>query len=233
LASCIMATANRRAFVPQAIQLFLRQDYPNRELIILDDGEESVADLIPDEERIRYLRLTQRFSMGTKHNMACEMAQGAVIVHWDDDDWQAEWRLSYQIGELLQQSPDTLCGLSRVLFYEPRSNRAWEYSYPGGRSWVLGATFCYRKRFWERNRFPDMNEGADTVFVWNLQNANVIAHQDSRFFVGTVHSHNTSPKRTETSGWRTLSSEEIRGLLNSQDWSFYERFGVQDSRHIT
>jgi hypothetical protein len=94
---------------------------------------------------------------------------------------------------------------------------------------VLGATFCYFKPFWEQNRFPDMNEGADTVCVWNLQNANVIAHQDNTFFVGTVHAHNTSPKRTETSGWRTLSGQDIRGLLDSQDWSFYERFGRQES----
>ena len=43
---------------------------------------------------------------------------------------------------------------------------------------MLGATFCYFKRFWKQHRFPNMNEGADTVFVWNLQNANVWAHQD-------------------------------------------------------
>jgi len=92
---------------------------------------------------------------------------------------------------------------------------------------VLGATFCYYKRFWEQHHFPDMNEGADTVFVWNLQNAKVLAHEDHTFYVGTVHAHNTSPKRTETSGWRPLFSHEIRGLLDEQDWSFYERFGSQ------
>ena len=37
LVSCIMPTANRRAFVPQAIHYFLQQDYPRRELIILDE----------------------------------------------------------------------------------------------------------------------------------------------------------------------------------------------------
>jgi hypothetical protein len=227
LVSCIMPTADRRAFVPQAINLFLRQDYPNRELIVIDDGADSVADLIPGDPCIRYVRLPQRISMGAKHNMACEMARGEVIVHWDDDDWNAGRRVSYQVGELRQHSPDTLCGLSRVLYYDPLGTRAWEYMYPGGgRPWVLGATFCYYKTFWERNRFPDMNEGADTVFVWNLQNANVLAHQDHTFYVGTVHAGNTSPKRTETSGWRPFSSQQIRSLLDDRDWSFYERFGA-------
>jgi hypothetical protein len=32
--SCIMPTANRRAFVPRAVVYFLRQDYPNKELVI-------------------------------------------------------------------------------------------------------------------------------------------------------------------------------------------------------
>jgi hypothetical protein len=228
LASCIMPTANRRALVPQAIRYFLRQDYPSRELIVLDDGVDSVADLIPQDERIRYLRLPQKLSMGAKHNMACEMAQGEIIVHWDDDDWSSPRRISYQVRELLEQSSDTvmdtLCGLSRVMFYDPRMQRAWEYKYPGGKPWVLGSTFCYYRRFWERHRFPNMNEGADTAFVWNLQNVNVRAHPDYTFHVGTVHSHNTSPKRTETIGWHPLSKEEIRRFLNDEDWSFYENF---------
>jgi glycosyltransferase involved in cell wall biosynthesis len=66
LVSCIMPTANRRAFVPRAIQYFLRQDYPEKELVILDDGEDSVADLIPADPRIRYLRETRRRTIGAK-----------------------------------------------------------------------------------------------------------------------------------------------------------------------
>ena len=43
LVSCIMPTASRRRFVPLAIRYFLSQDYPNKELLILDDGDDSVA----------------------------------------------------------------------------------------------------------------------------------------------------------------------------------------------
>ena len=57
LASCIMPTANRRRFVPEAIRYFLAQDYPNKELIVIDDGAAAVVDLIPENERIRYIRL--------------------------------------------------------------------------------------------------------------------------------------------------------------------------------
>lgn len=228
LVSCIMPTADRRPFISQALRHFLRQDYEKRELIVLDDGNDMVADLIPQDERIRYVRLPRRCSMGAKHNMACELARGEVIVHWDDDDWMSERRISYQLRELLPQPLFTLSGLSRLLFYDPRLNKAWEYIYPQGNlPWVAGATFCYYKRFWEEHRFPDMNEGADTVFVWNLQNVKVLAHQDHTFFVATVHSQNTSQKHTETCGWRPLSTEVIRKLLDDQDWAFYEGFALQ------
>ena len=66
--SCLLLTADRRRFVPGAIDRFLRQDYPDRELLILDDGVSPVGDLIPKDERIRYFRLEGRSSVGAKRN---------------------------------------------------------------------------------------------------------------------------------------------------------------------
>jgi glycosyltransferase involved in cell wall biosynthesis len=54
LASCIMPTYNRRHFVPQAIKYFLRQDYPHKELIILDDGTDKIRDLVLDFPEMQY-----------------------------------------------------------------------------------------------------------------------------------------------------------------------------------
>jgi hypothetical protein len=50
--------------VPLAIQNFLQQDYPNRELVILDDGQDSVADLSPPDSRVKYIRMTHRQTVG-------------------------------------------------------------------------------------------------------------------------------------------------------------------------
>jgi predicted O-methyltransferase YrrM len=222
LVSCLMPTANRRVFVAQAIRYFQRQDYPNRELIILDDGSQKVADLIPSDSRIRYVEMDRRQSMGAKHNLACELARGEVIVHWDDDDWMADWRLSYQVDSLLAQPANTLCGLTRVYFYDPAGDHAWEYIYPGNdRPWVLGSTFCYRREFSQAHRFPDMNEGADTIFVWGLRDAEVLAHGRHDFYVGVVHPANTSPKRTHDPAWHPVPVQAISDLL-AADYSFYE-----------
>ena len=68
LVSCVMPTRNRRGWVSQAIWYFLRQDYDPKELLILDDGDDSVVDLVPSDERIRYRRLDARLSLGAKRN---------------------------------------------------------------------------------------------------------------------------------------------------------------------
>jgi glycosyltransferase involved in cell wall biosynthesis len=64
LVFCTMPTFDRRNFLPRAITYFKRQDYPNKQLIIVDDGTDSVADLIPSDERIQYIRLPQRAEPG-------------------------------------------------------------------------------------------------------------------------------------------------------------------------
>lgn len=226
LISCIMPTANRRAFVPNAIRYFLRQDYANRELLILDDGSDSVSDLIPDDPRIRYVYLQDRRTLGAKHNLACQHARGDLIAHWDDDDWYARWRLSYQVAELLKHPPMTLVGLSRVLFYRPWDRCAWEYVCPSELfPWVCGNTLCYRKEFWKRNPFPDLDEGADTVFVSHLDRTCVISLANNRWLVAIVHSGNTSSKRTDDLAWRPVIAAEVRNLLASDIFLYDTSFG--------
>src|SRR5438067_1124522 len=100
LVSCIMPTRDRPRFVPQAISYFLRQDYEPRELIVIDDGDVPVADLVPTDPRIRYVRLDGRRALGAKRNIGCELAAGEFVAHWDDDDWNASHRLRSQVGAL-------------------------------------------------------------------------------------------------------------------------------------
>ncbi len=118
LVSCIMPTYNRRSFIGSAIQYFLRQDYANLELIIVDDGTDSIADLIPaDHPSISYYRLEKKITLGAKLNMACSYAQGQIIVHWDDDDWYSPGRVTYQVHELDAANVD-ICGINKLLYLD-------------------------------------------------------------------------------------------------------------------
>ena len=211
-----MPTCNRRLFVPFAIEDFLRQDYPDRELIILDDGMDAIGDLMPVDSRIRYIRLDRKHSIGAKRNIACEEARGDIIVHWDDDDWAAPWRVRHQVAALSAVGAD-LCGLDTVVFYEPAADRSWEYVYPrGGRPWVYGATLCYTKAFWRKNPFPQVSVGEDTRFVWASRAQRMLALPANDFYVGLIHSGNTSPKRTGDSRWHAVDNTMIAARLGER-----------------
>jgi ADP-heptose:LPS heptosyltransferase/2-polyprenyl-3-methyl-5-hydroxy-6-metoxy-1,4-benzoquinol methylase len=220
--TCIMPTAGRRSFVPQAIRYFLGQDYSRKELLIVDDGPAPVVDLVPQDSRIRYFYQPEPKPVGYKRNFACEQASGEIVAHWDDDDWSAPWRLSYQVEQLVITNAD-ICGLEKVYFYAPGENRAWEYFFPPGqRRWVYGASLCYRKTFWQAHRFQEINVGEDTRFVWAEDHARIHALSDSRFFVALIHGGNTSPKQTGDARYRAKAVAEIEEILGD-DLKFYRQ----------
>jgi glycosyltransferase involved in cell wall biosynthesis len=222
LVTCIMPTYNRRAFVPQAIRCFLRQDYPNLELLVVDDGTDSIADCVPAKERVRYLRLDRKMTIGAKRNFACEHARGEFIVHWDDDDWYPSDRVTRQIDSLRDRGCD-ISGSSRIYYYEASSARAWEYRYPTmNAAWVGGNTLAYRKSFWAHHRFPDIQVGEDSRFVWSSRGRSICDLADPALCVATAHAENTSRKDLHGSFWHPQSREQIIQLLGD-DIYFYFR----------
>ena len=216
-----MPTADRRRFVPEAIRLFLAQDYAAKELIILDDGADVVKDLVPDDPRIRYLRGTRRESVGAKRNRLCSEAKGELIAHWDDDDWHAPSRLSRQAAEIIGGHAD-VCGLDRVLFFDLTTQKAFEYVYPaGGSPWLYGATLCYRKSLWRRFPFPEISVGEDTRFVAAVAGspgaARIRTLAAPEMYVGLIHTGNTGPKRTNDPTWRPQPLHRIAEI--ARDWT--------------
>jgi glycosyltransferase involved in cell wall biosynthesis len=220
LVTCIMPTHNRRRFVPQAIRCFLRQDYPNLELLIVDDGSDQILDCVPESDRLRYLRLDRKLSIGAKRNLACEQARGEFIVHWDDDDWYPPERVSKQIRAMGERNCE-VSGTSRILYFDLQSRRAWEYRYPNSNAaWVGGNTLAYRKRFWARHRFPDIQIGEDSRFVWSTGGKSICDLLDPTLCVATAHAENTSRKDLKGAYWHPRSFDQIESLLGD-DIHFY------------
>lgn len=220
IVSCIMPTYNRRKFVLRSIVYFKRQDYSNRELIILDDGTDTIEDLVLGDPKIRYYRIKGKHTVGYKRNLACQKAMGQVILHWDDDDWASNWRLSYQVGSLIS-SQSEICGLDRLLFYDIDSAQAWEYVYKGKGNWVCGGTLCYTKDFWCCNPFPDLDIGEDNHFVLNNPSARVLRLVNNHFYLGLIHGGNTSRKNTFGNYWSPASMDTIHKILRA-DMGFYQ-----------
>ncbi|QHN04128.1 glycosyltransferase [Granulicella sp. WH15] len=219
-----MPTRDRPAFALQAIAYFLRQDYAERELVIVDDGVRDLSDLIPrDNPMIRYIRQNKGMSLGEKRNLALEMSRGEYVAHWDDDDWMSPDRLSRQVREIQQADAD-ITGLRSVLYYKADSGEAWSYSYPdNGKPWLHGATLLYKRSIGVEHSFPTINVGEDSGFLHRISGrARFHAIADSVFYVGIIHGGNTSGKNTAGPCWRRGQLREVTTLLAS-DRDFYAR----------
>jgi glycosyltransferase involved in cell wall biosynthesis/GT2 family glycosyltransferase len=222
LVSCIMPTCDRRSFVPQAIRYFQRQDYPARELVIVDDGLEPVRDLLPADPRIAYHRLESKTILGTKRNMACELARGSVIVHWDDDDWASPRRLSTQVAALTGQEAD-ICGAASLLYYDPAHSAAWRFTWPvSQRSWAAGASLCYPRELWSRSPFPDIAIGEDNRFVFSPAVRRIADVRAADCIVGIIHERNCAPKTGRGPQWSPRPVREVEDLIGD-DMAYYRR----------
>jgi hypothetical protein len=81
----LLVTQSRPLFLSQAIKCFLRQTYPNKELIIVDDREASVAGLVPDDAAITQIKLEALLTLGGKLNLwdvIPSIQSSAGIVFW-------------------------------------------------------------------------------------------------------------------------------------------------------
>ena len=213
LVSCIMPTANRQKYIPLAIQYFLNQDYPNKELIIVDDGKESIKPLLPEDERIRHF-YTEKFStIGAKRNFACQQAKGEIIIHMDDDDYFAKDWVTKQVTFLIENQVD-ICGIEHVHFFSPITDTLWlgtaaNRNNPSGEpQWLNGATLAYWKSFWQQHPFEDKQTGEDDTFV-KKTGARVFAHDYIDGCVVILHQHNTTTKYFEQQKHKSSKTQEI------------------------
>ncbi len=84
--SCQCLTFGRTACLEEALEFFLRQDYPGpKELVIVNDLP--AQRIVFDHAEVRIVNAAARFpTIGEKRNAAIRHCSGDVIVCWDDDD---------------------------------------------------------------------------------------------------------------------------------------------------
>lgn len=160
LVSCIMPTYGRPDYVNESVDMFLAQDYSNKELIILNDCADQR--FIYEHPGVCVINESARFgSLGAKRNHCIDAANGSVIAVWDDDDIHLPWRLSYCVSEMDRLGTG---------FYRPAE--FWAYwgsetlhdnsAVPG---WGGHGTVMFGRDLWKAvGGYPAMDCGEDAVF---------------------------------------------------------------------
>lgn len=200
LVSAIMPTRGRKRYAEMAMQNFLSQTWPNKELIILDDPDMRSFEVPPIENNVRYILADRRYNIPEKRNRLCHAAAGDVIVHFDSDDWSAATRIEQQM-EIMSRERLAVCGFRKMYFWQVAKNQAWIYS--GASNYVLGTSLMFRRSWWEHNPWDTkFRIGSDNVFVtkaWNSKQLTVSIMMN--LMVSRNHSDNTN-NRNYGSSWR-------------------------------
>lgn len=168
--SVVTPTRNRRRFIPNLIDTFLRQTWPadRLELIVLDDGPRRVADLIPDDPRIRYVASDMREALGTKRNRCAELARGEIIVHMDDDDYYPDDRVEAAV-RTLQESGKPMAGKSEVVALDMGTGRLHQYPKVNNQH-VRACTLAYTREYWQKHPFAPVPHDEERAFTQNFLN---------------------------------------------------------------
>ena len=161
LVSVVIPTFERPQLLRKALELIGRQSYPNIEVVIVDDSAiaEDVSAL-SSKFPLVYHHLSERSSIGAKRNLGVTLAKGAIIAHWDDDDYFRPHRLATQIWPLLQGSDMTVLEHDTYLYLDTFTFRKVEGLGPH-----YGTMVFWKKLFDSGIRYPDVSIGEDYAFV--------------------------------------------------------------------
>jgi len=108
LVSVILPTFNRAWTLKDAIDSVLSQDYPNIELIIIDDGSEDNTQELLYSYKNKIMVLTQKNSgVSAARNAGIKTSRGEFIALLDSDDAWDKRKISCQVG-FFEQNPEAL-----------------------------------------------------------------------------------------------------------------------------
>lgn len=186
-----MPTYNRREFIAQSLKCYLSQDWTDKELIVVDDGEDVVEDLFLGIPGVTYYQVPKFETLGQKVNFCCECANGEIIATWDDDDWYAPNRLTDQAMRIID-SGKAVTGYSTMVFFD--GSRASQYR--GAPDYAVGNTQVYRKDFWEKNYFDFVNVGYDNGLVRRArEQKQIVCVPGEGMAVARIHGTNVTGRR--------------------------------------
>ena len=172
--SCLMLTYNRLKPLKIAINNFIDQTHPNKELIVINSGDEQYMKKVDefiqsvggfDINDIHHYKV-QPLSIGELRNIGLNHCMGEYVIVFDDDDIHHPQRIEKQLDVCINSNIDGTLLRNFTAVYKNKifgKKRHKCTMLPG-----LEGTLLFRKG---DVRYPDMDQGEDTGFLELLKDA--------------------------------------------------------------
>ncbi len=198
LVSCLMVTQNRAQLARRAIKCFADQTWNNRELVIVDDGDENYSEILEsyrNQYAIHYHRVerNEQRNLGSLRNLSLELASGDWCAQWDDDEWYHEERLAAQMRSAEHQDLDGVLLRSTLMHLDTPEYVRHPYR-AELRSGTPGTILHKRTTV----RYPDLRKREDSVFRDRLARTirlGIVEQPHSHLVIRCFHGANTWDER--------------------------------------
>jgi glycosyltransferase involved in cell wall biosynthesis len=190
-------TYNRRPFIPYIIRCFEQQDYPRdkMEWIIVDDGTDSIEDLVRHLPYVKYHRVEgDKLNLGAKRNMMHKFVTGDIVVYMDDDDFYPKDRVSHAV-KILTGNKKALCaGSSEIYIYFPHLKKTFQFG-PYGPNHATAGTFAFKKKLLEDSSYDDDASLAEEKAFLKNYTVPFVQLDPLKAILVVSHTHNTFDKK--------------------------------------
>lgn len=152
-AKCI--TYGRVDTLEESLHSFLQQDYPNKEMIIVNDYPEQKLKF--EHPKVKIFNLYHTFStIGDKENFATRLCNGEIVCQWDDDDIALPNHMS-NVAKLMTDDYHLLHWATGIYYNGTEIENV---------GWIGNSGIAFRKSVWEEiGGHPIENAGYDLTFV--------------------------------------------------------------------
>lgn len=166
----IITPTNRDHYMDKVFDNYSRQDYPNKEMIIvLNKNSMSLAkwkNKAKDYLNVKVFQLDEENSLGACKNYGIEQSKYDYIAHFDDDDYYAPNYLNNAMSVFSKVDTD-IVGKATTYAYLEAKKMLVIYN-PSHQNMYINrlpdATLVYKRSVFDRVKFAHMNLGVEHEF---------------------------------------------------------------------
>lgn len=221
--SILCITKDRRVFMPLLKYSYMIQSYPEDklELVIVDDGEDSIEDTLIGVPNVKYVRCDTGLTISQKRNLAVQNAMYDILVMMDDDDVYPNNSVLQRTAMMLMEPKKECSFCTTIPCYDITKFASFMNVPPNNLTMserVSEATLVFTRKFWEERRFDDsVHIGEGNAFIRGReQMCREISPQE--VIVSLIHPKNTSsrklPSNLESNGCHWGFNEKLFALVS-------------------
>ena len=189
--SCLCATYNRLEYLKKSIDCFCSQTYPNKELVIVSEGNKEYKDAVlayvshlsRSDIIMEFLDNDGSYNLGKIRNISMKLASGQALCQWDDEDLNHPERLWQQFDHMVGNDAQVSFFTDQLQLFSQSGEMFWLdwtqnaqaknkedetlYLIPGTKMMFQDSRFSYPESG------PEASAGEDSILLEQIYNSDV------------------------------------------------------------